>query len=100
MTPCARAAHAACAIEQNQIVIFSGATGGGQLATDELFLLDIKTEPGVWTLIQTIGRTPGKRYGHSITYSRPYLVIFGGNTGTEAVSDVWILNVEKNPFQW
>ena len=27
--PCPRAAHAASAIEHNQIVIFSGATGGG-----------------------------------------------------------------------
>jgi hypothetical protein len=38
------------------------------------------------------------RYGHSMTYNRPHLVLFGGNTGSEAVNDVWILNVEKNPF--
>jgi len=27
-------------------------------------------------------------------------LVFGGNTGNEAVNDVWCLNVEKAPFSW
>ena len=81
-------------------MIFSGATGGGQLAPDDLYLFDLRHDPPTWTLVPTQGRTPGKRYGHSITYNRPHLVVFGGNTGNETVNDVWILNVEKSPFSW
>ena len=46
------------------------------------------------------GTTPGRRYGHTLTFSKPYLVVFGGNTGQEAVNDCWCLNVEKSPFSW
>eukprot|EP00825_Cyclidium_porcatum_P025700 TRINITY_DN2786_c0_g1_i1.p1 TRINITY_DN2786_c0_g1~~TRINITY_DN2786_c0_g1_i1.p1 ORF type:complete len:703 (+),score=70.10 TRINITY_DN2786_c0_g1_i1:335-2443(+) len=35
-----------------------------------------------------------------MVYSRPFLLVFGGNTGTVAVNDVWILNIEKSPHQW
>ena len=27
-------------------------------------------------------------------------MVFAGNTGSEAVSDVWVLNVDKAPFSW
>ena len=40
------------------------------------------------------------RYGHTVVYSKPYLLVFGGNTGSEPVNDVWSLNVEKAPFCW
>ena len=46
------------------------------------------------------GNTPGRRYGHSLVYSKPYLLVFGGNTGSDTVGDIWSLNVEKAPFQW
>ena len=54
----------------------------------------------MWTIVPVVGPTPGRRYGLSITYSRPYLVVFGGNSGLETVSDFWSLNVEKSPFSW
>lgn len=28
------------------------------------------------------------------------MLVFGGNTGSEAVNDVWCLNVEVAPFSW
>jgi len=31
---------------------------------------------------------------------RPFLIVFGGNTGTEPVNDVWSLNLEKSPYTW
>ena len=100
--PSPRAAHASVAVELNQMVIYGGATGGGSLASDDLYLFDIKpnTDVGVWKIIAVIGTTPGRRYGHSITYSRPYLIVFGGNIGQEPVNDLWILNIEKSPFSW
>ncbi len=51
-------------------------------------------------IVPVVGSTPGRRYGHTLVYSKPNLVIFGGNNGTETVNDVWALNVEKAPFSW
>jgi hypothetical protein len=51
-------------------------------------------------IVPVVGSTPGRRYGHSIIFSKPYLLVFGGNTGVEPVSDVWSLSVEKAPFSW
>jgi len=51
-------------------------------------------------IVPVVGKTPGRRYGHTIVFSKPYLIVFGGNTGTEPVNDVWVLNVDKAPFSW
>ena len=51
-------------------------------------------------VVPVVGSTPGRRYGHSLVFSKPYLILFGGNTGTEPVNDVWCLSVERAPFTW
>lgn len=51
-------------------------------------------------IVPVIGQTPGRRYGHTIVSNKPYLLVFGGNTGSEPVNDVWCLNVDKAPFSW
>ena len=40
--PSARAAHAAACVDTYQLVIFGGATGGGQLSSDELYYIPLK----------------------------------------------------------
>ena len=47
-----------------------------------------------------VGTTPGRRYGHTIAFCKPFLIVFGGNIGNELVNDVWSLNVETSPFFW
>ena len=100
--PSARAAHASCAVESLQLVIYGGATGGGSLASDDLYLLDLRKgeNEGSWMIVPVVGSTPGRRYGHSLVFIKPHLLAFGGNTGNESVNDVWSLNVEKSPFSW
>jgi hypothetical protein len=51
-------------------------------------------------IIPVIGKTPGRRYGHTMVYNKPFILVFGGNSGNEAVNDVWGLNVDKAPFSW
>jgi protein phosphatase len=51
-------------------------------------------------IVPVVGKTPGRRYGHSLVFFKPYLLVFGGNTGTEPVNDTWCLNVDKAPFSW
>ena len=66
-----------------------------------MYLFDLRpNDLGLWKIIAVIGTTPGRRYGHSLTYSRPFLIVFGGNIGQEPVNDLWILNIEKSPFSW
>ena len=84
------------------MVVYGGATGGGSLASDDLYLLDLRNGDAAaqWMIVPVVGKTPGRRYGHSIVFSKPFLLVFGGNTGTEPVNDVWCLNVDKAPFSW
>ena len=53
-----------------------------------------------WMIVPIVGKTPGRRYGHTIVFVKPFLITFGGNTGSEAVGDVWCLSVDKAPFTW
>lgn len=98
--PSARAAHGAVCVEPYKIVIFGGATGSGGLASDDLYHLDIRDGVGVWNVINVSHKTPGKRYGHTFSYTKPYLIVFGGNIGEKSVNDCWILNIQKPPLVW
>ena len=40
--PSPRAAHSSTNVEQMQMVVYAGATGGGSLASDDLYLLDMR----------------------------------------------------------
>ena len=57
-------------------------------------------ENGKWIITQVIGKTPGRRYGHSFLFWRPNCIIFGGSQNNELVNDIWCLNLEKTPLQW
>lgn len=46
------------------------------------------------------GQTPGKRYGHSLVYYKPFFILFGGNLNNEVANDVWIFNSETTPLVW
>jgi protein phosphatase len=89
-------------VNLNQLVVYGGATGSGGLAPDELYLLDLKNgeQNAEWIVVPVKGQTPGRRYGHTLVFLKPYLILFGGNYGNEAVNDVWIFNSEAQPLQW
>ena len=70
---------------------------GGSLASDDLYLLDLrsgdgisfedKIDVGVWMVVPVVGTTPGRRYGHTLVFTKPFLLVHGGNTGQEPVND-------------
>jgi hypothetical protein len=78
------------------MVVYGGSIGGGSLASDDLYLLDLKNgeESATWNLVKINGKTPGKRYGHTIAFLQGSIVVFGGNTGNQPSCDVWILPFE------
>jgi len=97
--PAARAAHAAACVDVGQMVVYGGATGGGSLSSEDLHLLDVQ-QGSQWMVVKVTGPTPGRRYGHSMTFIKPQLVVFGGNNGSQAECDIWTMDVEVQPFQW
>lgn len=42
IAPSPRAAHKSCSVDSLQMVVYGGATGGGSLASDDLYLLDLR----------------------------------------------------------
>jgi len=46
-----------------------------------------------WSIKNCSKTSPGARYGHVMAYIKPYLVVYGGNTGSEAVGDVWRIDL-------
>ena len=51
---------------------------------------------GDWSNIEVQNsKTPGKRYGHSLSYLKPYIILFGGiNDKGEELNDLWVINPE------
>ena len=81
--PSERAAHAATPVSEMQMVVYGGAASGSQgLLKDELYLLDLRKEP-TWKIIDVAPKnnTPGQRYGHTMVFNKPHLIVFGGNSG-------------------
>ena len=105
--PHVRAAHASATVRENQVLYYGGSIGNGQYATDDLWFLDIKNqEEANWMQVPIEGQTPGPRYGHSMVYIYPNLILFGGssNAGPNKkniiMKDVWIFPTDKTPFNW
>ena len=105
--PHVRAAHASATVRDNQVLYYGGSIGNGQYATDDLWFLDIKNqEEANWMQVPVDGPTPGPRYGHSMVYIYPNLILFGGssNSGQNRknviMKDVWIFPTDKTPFNW
>ena len=101
--PSPRAAHGATAVESNQLVIFGGAHSHGNLVDNELYLLKVSSSGdsnGRWIKVPVDGQKPSSRYGHSLVFFKPFIVVIGGNIGSEPTREVWMLSTEKSPFKW
>ena len=106
-SPHVRAAHASATVRDNQVLYYGGSIGNGQYATEDLWFLDIKNhEEANWMQVPTEGPTPGPRYGHSMIYIYPNLILFGGssvgnqNQKNIIMKDIWIFPTDKTPFKW
>lgn len=100
LIPSGRAAHSAAANDHMQMAIYGGSDNSG-LIDDKLWILHLsENNDGLWTQVQTVGPTPGSRYGHSMTFMAPYFVLFGGNSNPELSNDVWIIDINNDICQW
>lgn len=93
--PSARAAHAACAVENNNLLVFGGAKKNGGYSSNELYRLNISNEPS-WSILTCKDVKPSRRYGHTLIYSKPIIILFGGivKDNNKLTNEIWTLNVE------
>ena len=100
--PSPRAAHGATTVESNQMVVFGGAHSNGNLVDNDLYLLKLGNAEGngKWVKVPVEGPRPSSRYGHTVTFSKPFILIIGGNIGNEPCGEVWSLSIDKSPFSW
>ena len=80
--------------------MFGGAIIGGTIAKEQLYNLRIDGNKAQWNEIQVTGPKPGPRYGHSLTFSKPFVILFGGSTGSEALNETWLLDIKQKTFSW
>lgn len=98
--PSPRAAHAATAVENSQLVIFGGAHSHGQLVDNELYLLKVNDYTCKFIKVPIESGKPPSRYGHSMVFTRPFILIIGGNMQNEPTDEVWSLSIDTSPFHW
>jgi protein phosphatase len=53
-----------------------------------------------WISLPTSGPSPGKRYGHTMSYLKPYLIVLGGNLGNKITNDIWLINIDDGILEW
>lgn len=106
--PSPRAAHSCCCIMKNNIIMFGGAKKNGGFTSNELYLLDLKNpQYAKWSILQTAQndtKKPQQRYGHTLIYYKPFLILFGGvlKEKNQLSNELWItrvyyMNLYQNP---
>lgn len=90
------------AVDPFEVMMFGGALVGGSIAKEQLYHMKVNeaTMQAQWSEVKTGNDKPKARYGHSLVYSRPNLILFGGSTGTDTLNDVWMLNLVARNFVW
>ena len=72
------------------------------MASDNLHMLDLTNGENAckWITLPTSGPSPGKRYGHTMCYMKPYLIVFGGNIGNKITNDICFINIDEGILEW
>jgi len=67
------------------------------LASDDLYLLDMRNgeEMAQWMIVPVVGSTPGRRYGHTIIFSKPHLM-FSEKYRTRSCKRCLVLECRKS----
>ena len=102
--PKGRAAHAACSLDNGRMAIYGGSIMNGGLAEDILYIFQLNLEcenEGEWIEIKSSGSTPKQRYGNSLNYIEPLIILFGGNLNPVLENDIWVMNInKKDNYSW
>lgn len=65
--------------------------------TDDLFMISLKNNTALVKKIMPSGSIPPKRLSHSLNnLSNKYLILFGGESFSQALNDIWVFDLDKN----
>lgn len=73
---------------------------GGTIAKEHLYHLKVKESKALWSEVTVKGEKPLPRYGHTLSYCKPHVILFGGSTGSEVLNETWCINMLEDPFVW
>uniref|UniRef100_A0A3B0N9A2 Galactose oxidase, central domain/Kelch motif containing protein, putative n=1 Tax=Theileria annulata TaxID=5874 RepID=A0A3B0N9A2_THEAN len=101
-TPEPRAFHASCVIyvtlDTPILLVCGGFTHNKLLLETHLHVLNLGSDNLTWSIFQTSGPSPPKRFGHSLAQVGNYVVLFGGCDGSNLLNDLWALNINYGTF--
>jgi hypothetical protein len=47
------------------------------------------------------GKTPSRRYGHTVVFNDPFLILYGGiKEDRQPTHDLWVIDLKNKPFFW
>jgi len=101
--PPAMAGHSAT-VHQGSMVVFGGLhkqrSIGHYTSSNDVWTFDLTSK--VWQLQTIVGEPPLPRYGQSqIVLSPNHLLVMGGCGGpNNEYADIWMLNMEAQPWNW
>jgi len=101
--PPAMAGHSAT-VHRGSMVVFGGLhkqrSIGHYTSSNDVWTFDLSSK--VWQLQTTVGEPPLPRYGQSqIVLSPDHLLVMGGCGGpNNEYADIWMLNMEAQPWTW
>jgi hypothetical protein len=83
----------------HRMILFSGARGGVMAPFAETWQLDFGFTPPKWTKLAFSGATPPARWWHAAVFdpSQRRMVVFGGDTKTRFLNDLWVLDLNDTP---
>ncbi|KAK9813645.1 hypothetical protein WJX73_001345 [Symbiochloris irregularis] len=89
-SPCPSARSFACLapLPNNQLLLFGG-LDAAERRLDDSWVLDLTTS--TWLELKTTGPKPKARYGHAMTSIDGKVVLFGGQSNTGLLNDLWTL---------
>lgn len=71
----------------------------GRFAPNTLYIMHYHNDKALWSEVEVTGETPKERYGHSLTFTNSFVILFGGNTISTAMNDAWCLDSKSRaPF--
>lgn len=80
--------------------MFGGAVAGGNLVREQLYHCKIEGQVAKWNELNVEGTKPSKRYGHTLKFNKPNIILFGGSNGSTPLNETWILDLMKKVFSW
>lgn len=81
-------------------MMFGGAQQPKTLVKEQLFMVIVEGKKAKWTELKVKGAKPSPRYGHTMKFTKPYVIMFGGCVDSQITNETWCLNIRQKEFSW